>query len=327
MHNPGKRSSVFAFLFLVSSLLGACPCNDTTTTPTGLTTSPPAPPEYRQLNFFESEVTLPALFAGDQQQLSKGCFAEMTDTSSGSLDTLSRDYVGQRKFEAGLKIALEKAFVKAGVDASILDQIKQSWTFEARNLVLHKVDPVKVLMNFTNETCNEQALGWFKDEGAVVTALLVAGEIDISAQVGLNQQQKAALEAAIATLGTEAAVNVSNRVVTDESFSMTGQNLAIGALVTHLEVKRCTEKWRAQPGQRREVCGGKYRVTVAPASVPDRFTLTVSAGNQSGQWDEAYLQPKAHGLGTLRVVSADVTQQLDVVFEGLFAGTSNALSP
>jgi hypothetical protein len=322
MRNTGKRSSILALLLLVCSVLGACPCNDTVLPPPAVAKPPLAEPEYRQLKVLESEVTLPAFFVGDQEQLSKGCFEPMTATQSASLDTLSKDYVGQRKFEAGLKVALEKAFVKAGVNASLLDQIKQSWKFEAKNLVLHKVDPATVLMNFTREACTTEALGWFKNERALVTALLVAGEVQISAQIGLNQEQKAALEAAIAKLGTELAVKVSNQVVTDQSLSLTGQNLAIGALVSQLATERCSEKWRARDGERKEVCGGKYRVTVARSSVPDRFTLTVSAGTQSGQWDDEYIKPTAHGLGELRVVSADVTQQLDVVFEGLLAGAS-----
>jgi hypothetical protein len=321
-----KTNRRFGAVVLFTFSLVGCSCEPKT--PGSDETSggdhPPPPPvtptTYRALNVLESSVTLPAFFVGAEQQLSKGCFKEIAASQSTGASEVSQNFEGQRKFEAGIKAALDLAFMKAELDASLLNQIKAKWTLDAKNFVVHKVDPANIQMNFASDACTAPELKWFEDNRTVVTGLLVAGEITVTAQLGLDQAQRAKLEAAITKIKAELGASVSNEVTSDQGFTMKGNNLAIGAFTTTLATERCHDSWTATSGESRAICDGKYRVTVTPASVGERYAITVVSGTQSSTWDEAFGQPKARALGDIRLIFADVDRNLKVNFTGLLAG-------
>ncbi|MFQ5866142.1 MAG: hypothetical protein ACE5IW_13050 [bacterium] len=268
-------------------------------------------PKYFPLNVPQSEIPLPAVIVGEQEQLSGGCLTSTVERkSTAGFNELIQEALKEKNFEAGLKAEFEKAIVKAGLDVSVSQALMQSWRTEIKGVKIDQVDPANAVPNFTNESCRVAELRWFEDERTVVTGGLLADTLSVKMEHALSSEQIAKLQAAINSINVNLGLSFKNASESQGEVLLNATNVYFGAFTTELSMTRCKEKLNIElePGQSitTNICEDNYIVVVERSAGSERFTVNVTMpeeGIETGQLDIEPNRTYAHALGQNRLVS------------------------
>lgn len=297
---------LFLLILFFSLLLQGC---STTTGPETFKGSPA--PQYFKLKIPQSEIPLPAVIVGEQEQLSGGCFkSDVKRTKTTGFEKFVEKALRQKDYEVGLKVAFEKAIAKAGLDLSASRALMQSWHSEIKGVKIDQVDPSKAFPDFTNETCRIEDLKWFENNRIVVTGGLLADTLQVKMVHSLDVNQRAELLAKVARINTEIGLSFRNVIDSEDEFEWNASDVYFGAFTSQLSSKSCKKelKMTLRPGQSGNfrLCGNAYIVTVQRSTGSNRFTVNITKpdeGLETGQLDIETNRGSAHALGQNRFVS------------------------
>ncbi|MGD2271347.1 MAG: hypothetical protein PVI06_13160 [Desulfobacterales bacterium] len=304
---------LFLLTLFLSLSLQAC-----TTAPVPVPFPKSPAPQYFKLKIPQSEIPLPAVIVGQQEQLSGGCFAsDVQRTTTTGFEEFVEKALRQKDYEAGLKVAFEKAMIKAGLDLSASRALMQSWQSEIKGVKIDQVDPSEARPNFTNQACRIEDLKWFENKRVIVTGGLLADTLQVKMAHSLDADQKAELMAAVARLNSEIGLSFRNVIDSEDAFEWKASDVYFGAFTSQLSSKRCKKELEMKlgPGQSGNfgLCGNAYIVTVRRSEGSNRFTINIAKpdeGIETGQLDIEANRGSARALGQNRFVSLFINEPI-----------------